>query len=83
MQGLDELKYYAERSVIKHGANPADGDLLPGKDVVVGRFVHKERPTFLQSYEQQILDKQQFVKPKAMREERCRRGSADRLDHPA
>ena len=60
------MKYYAERSVIKHGADPAEGDLLPGKDVVIGRFVHKERPTFLQAYEQQILDKQQFVKPQGM-----------------
>jgi len=65
-EGLDELKYYAERSVIKHGADPAEGDLTPGKDVVIGRFVHKERPTFLQAYEQQIIDKHQFVKPQGM-----------------
>ncbi len=65
-EGLDELKYYSDRSVIKHGADPAEGDLLPGNDVVIGRFVHRERPTFLQAYEQQIIDKQHFVKPQGM-----------------
>jgi 2-oxoglutarate ferredoxin oxidoreductase subunit beta len=64
--GLDELKYYAERSVIRHGANPADADLIPGNDIIVGRFIDETRPTFLEAYEQQIIDKQHFVKPQGM-----------------
>jgi len=64
--GLDELKYYAERSVIRHGADPADADLAPGNDIVVGHFLKRDRLTFLQAYEKQILDKQQFVKPQGM-----------------
>ena len=61
-EGLDELKYYAERSVIRHGANPAEADLIPGNDIVVGRFVDVDRPTFLEAYEEQIVKKNHFVK---------------------
>jgi len=64
--GLDELKYYANRSVIKHGADPARADVIPGSDIIIGKFVERERPTFLGLYEQQILDKQHFVKPTGM-----------------
>ena len=54
-EGIDELRYYAERSVIRHGANPAEADLIPGNDIVVGRFVDAARPTFLEAYEEQIV----------------------------
>jgi 2-oxoglutarate ferredoxin oxidoreductase subunit beta len=62
-EGLDELRYYAERSVIRHGADPADADLTPGNDIVVGRFVRRERPTFLELYEEQIVKKNRFAMP--------------------
>ncbi len=61
-EGLDELRYYAERSVIRHGANPAEADLIPGNDIVVGRFVDAARPTFLEAYEEQIVKRNHFVK---------------------
>ena len=61
-EGLDELRYYAERSVIRHGANPAEADLIPGNDIVVGRFVDAARPTFLEAYEEQIVRRNQFAK---------------------
>jgi len=61
-EGLDELRYYAERSVIRHGANPAEADLIPGNDIVVGRFVDAVRPTFLEAYEEQIVRRNQFAK---------------------
>ncbi len=45
--GLERLNYYYENSEIKHGENTQNvGIDLRGK-IVVGKFVDKERPTFL------------------------------------
>jgi len=60
--GLDELRTYAERSVIRHGANPAEADLIPGNDIIVGRFIDTTRPTFLEAYQEQIVRKNKFDK---------------------
>jgi len=62
-EGLDELKYYAERSIIQHGADPKHADLYPGSDIIVGRFVEQPRPTFLEQYEEQIIAKNKFQAP--------------------
>ena len=45
--GLDQMKYYRENSIIKHGADPKDVDIdeLNGQ-IIVGKFVDIERPTF-------------------------------------
>ena len=45
--GLDQMRYYRENSIIKHGADPRDVDIneLNGK-IVVGKFIDIERPTF-------------------------------------
>jgi 2-oxoglutarate ferredoxin oxidoreductase subunit beta len=44
--GLETLKYYKEHSVIKHGIDPAEADIEMGGDIVVGKFVDIEKPTF-------------------------------------
>jgi len=44
--GLDQMRYYRENSVIKHGANPKDVDIDLNGKIVVGKFVDVERPTF-------------------------------------
>jgi len=54
-EGLDELRYYEQKSVIRHGADPRDADLTLGSEIVVGTFVELERPTFLEVYEEKIL----------------------------
>jgi len=61
--GLNEMRYYAERSIIQHGADPKKANLYPGSDIVVGRFVEEERPTFLEQYKAQIVEKQHFRPP--------------------
>jgi len=61
--GLEELRYYSERSVIQHGADPKHADLYPGSDILVGRFVEQPRPTFLEQYEEQIIARNQFRRP--------------------
>jgi 2-oxoglutarate ferredoxin oxidoreductase subunit beta len=63
-EGLDELRVYEEQSVIRHGADPKGADLLPGREVVVGTFIDRVRPTFLETYDEQIVKRNEFGKSK-------------------
>ena len=56
-EGLDELKTYAEKTVIRHGADPKEADLYPGGQILVGKFIEQTRPTFLEVYEERIVNK--------------------------
>lgn len=47
-QGLDAMKFYQEHSVIKHGLDPKEAAIEPGKEIVVGKFVDVEKPTLLE-----------------------------------
>ncbi len=60
--GLDELKYYQEHTVIRHGSDPKEADLGPGKEIVVGRFVDTPRPTYLELYNTWVLEKHRLQK---------------------
>ncbi len=46
-EALDEMRYYKEKTVIKHFASLDECNLSLGGTIVVGKFVDKERPTFL------------------------------------
>lgn len=48
--GLDLLKFYHDKSVIKNDIDPKDATLDYGSEIVVGRFVNIERPTFMDNY---------------------------------
>jgi 2-oxoglutarate ferredoxin oxidoreductase subunit beta len=52
--GLDTMRYYKQRSVIKNGASTRDLDLNMQGEIVVGKFVDIERPTLQQTMEQQL-----------------------------
>jgi 2-oxoglutarate ferredoxin oxidoreductase subunit beta len=61
--GLSLMQFYHDNSVIKHGANTEELDIDYQKRIVVGKFVDRERPTFLESYNnllKQVL-KDKFV----------------------
>jgi 2-oxoglutarate/2-oxoacid ferredoxin oxidoreductase subunit beta len=45
--GVDQLKYYKEKSKTVHGADTKDVGLSFQGDIVVGKFVDRERPTWL------------------------------------
>ncbi len=47
--GVDQVKYYKESSVIKNGADTKDIGLGFQGEIVVGKFVDRERPTWLES----------------------------------
>jgi 2-oxoglutarate ferredoxin oxidoreductase subunit beta len=44
-QGLDNMHYYQEKSVIKNGVDPIDADIELNGPILVGKFVDIERPT--------------------------------------
>lgn len=46
-EGLDEMKYYQENSVIKHGIDPNEADLSLNEKIIVGKFIDIDKPTFL------------------------------------
>ena len=59
--GIDELKYYKQKSVVKHGADTKDVGLTFDGPIVVGKFVERERSTWLDAmndhFAQQLGDK--------------------------
>ncbi len=52
--GVDTMKMYREMSVVKHGADTKEAAIVPGKEILVGRFVDIDRPTFLDGYNKQM-----------------------------
>jgi 2-oxoglutarate ferredoxin oxidoreductase subunit beta len=44
--GLDAMKYYKEASKIRHGAPTSDCSLSKTGEIVVGKFVDRERPDY-------------------------------------
>jgi len=55
--GLDELKTYKTRSVIKHGADTKTVDLGMTGPIIVGKFVDRERPTYHDAMEAHLARK--------------------------
>lgn len=52
--GLETMRYYKQKSVIKNGANTKDAELAFGGEIVVGKFVDIERPTLAQTMSTQL-----------------------------
>jgi 2-oxoglutarate ferredoxin oxidoreductase subunit beta len=55
-EGLDEMKYYKENSVIKHGVDTREVALDYRKEIIVGKFVDRERPTLEDAMEQRMRE---------------------------
>ena len=49
---LDIIKYYHKISVIKNGIDPKDAEIDLNKEIVTGKFVDAERPTFFDLLEE-------------------------------
>lgn len=47
-EGIDELKSYQDRAVIRHGSDPSKAEIErdPEAEIVVGKFVDTDRPTY-------------------------------------
>lgn len=55
--GLARMKWYEENSEIRHGADTKDLDIDFQGNIICGKFVDKEKPTFLESYNQQLTER--------------------------
>ena len=47
--GVDQVKYFKEKSVIRDGANTRDADMSFQGQIVVGKFVDRARPTWMEA----------------------------------
>ncbi len=54
--GLDLMKFYHENSVVKNGADTRDLDITFQSKITVGKFVDRERPTFVDSYNARLKE---------------------------
>jgi 2-oxoglutarate/2-oxoacid ferredoxin oxidoreductase subunit beta len=63
--GLETMKYYKQASKIRNGASTRDCDLTKDGEIIVGKFVDRERPDFsslMQSEMRQTLG-DRYVEP--------------------
>ncbi len=54
--GLDEMRSYKERSVVKNGADTREVGLDYRDKIIVGKFVDRERPTLEEAMEKRFTD---------------------------
>jgi len=54
---LETLKFYHERSVIRNDIDPKEAPIDFGSNIVLGKFVDTERPTFTDNYQQACTNK--------------------------
>jgi 2-oxoglutarate ferredoxin oxidoreductase subunit beta len=55
--GLDLMKFYHDNAVIKHHADTREIDILYQDKIIVGKFVDKEKPTFMQKRDSFLREK--------------------------
>src|SRR3990172_5279150 len=58
-EAIDELRHYRENTVVQNFASPDELDLALSGKIVVGKFVEKERPTFLDLLQQGVVPRAQ------------------------
>jgi 2-oxoglutarate ferredoxin oxidoreductase subunit beta len=46
--GLNMMRYYRDKSVIRHGSDPRDADIYFGGPITVGNFINVDRPSYLE-----------------------------------
>lgn len=57
--GLEEMRYYRDMSEERNGADPSEADIrLKGK-ILVGTFVNKDKPDFMETYQTQVIARAQ------------------------
>ena len=55
-EGIDMMRFYHENSIIKHGEPTENLDIGYQKQIVVGKFVDRERPNFVESYNRWLAE---------------------------
>jgi len=66
--GLDTMKYYKERSKTKHGAPTSEVAVTMTGDIIVGKFVDRERPDYMELMRGQMIEQlgDRFVEAEAL-----------------
>ncbi|UCD38500.1 MAG: 2-oxoacid:ferredoxin oxidoreductase subunit beta [Fidelibacterota bacterium] len=61
--GLDLMRFYHDNAIIQHGADTREVDISFQERITVGKFIDKEKPTFLEQRDQYLKSKlgDQFV----------------------
>jgi len=54
--GLDTMKYYKQHSKVKHGAPTGEVALSRDGDIIVGKFVDRDRPDYRDLMRRQLAD---------------------------
>jgi 2-oxoglutarate ferredoxin oxidoreductase subunit beta len=54
--GLDAMKYYKQASKIRNGARTSECDLTRDGEIVVGKFVDRERPDYAELLRAQMIE---------------------------
>jgi 2-oxoglutarate ferredoxin oxidoreductase subunit beta len=55
--GLDTMKYYKEHSKIRHGASTSEVGFSGQGEIIVGKFVDRERPDYLDMMRRQLSER--------------------------
>ncbi len=55
-EGLEEMKYYEEKSVVKNGADTREVGIDYREQIFVGKFVDRERPTLEEAMEKRFTE---------------------------
>jgi 2-oxoglutarate/2-oxoacid ferredoxin oxidoreductase subunit beta len=75
--GLDTMKTYKEKSKVRNGVSTSELDMSLTGDIIVGKFVDRERPDYLETMKAQMRAKlgERYIDPKVrMEEESCECG---------
>ncbi|MBZ5579410.1 MAG: 2-oxoacid:ferredoxin oxidoreductase subunit beta [Acidobacteriia bacterium] len=66
--GLDTMKYYKEASKIRHGAPTGECALTKSGEIVVGKFVDRDRPDYLELMRTQLHESlgERYAEPEAV-----------------
>ena len=46
--GLEQMQYYKDQSLIRHGSDPRQADIALNGQIVVGKFVDLDKPSYLE-----------------------------------
>ena len=65
--GLDAMKYYKQASKIRHGAPTGECTLSKSGEIVVGKFVDRDRPDYLELLRAQMTESlgERYAEPEA------------------
>jgi 2-oxoglutarate ferredoxin oxidoreductase subunit beta len=53
--GLDEMRYYREMSEVRDGADPSKVEIRLREKLIVGTFVDRQRPDFMENYKSIVV----------------------------